>query len=105
MRKRIRKPLTDRARQLTVIALTKLKAQGEDPVACLDQSVQRSYQGVFPEDRRYSGNENGSGHRAQEEPRQLTTEEKRKQEEAKERRLARYREEADKQMGLTTGSV
>jgi len=47
MRKKIRKPLTDRAKRLTISTLTKLKRQGHDPIACLDQSTQRAWQGVF----------------------------------------------------------
>lgn len=48
MRERIGKPLTDRARFLTVQQLEKLRSEGEDPRACLDQSTQRSWSGVFP---------------------------------------------------------
>ena len=45
MRKKIRKPLTDRARNLI---LAELKTLGGDPVAVLNQSVQNSWSGVFP---------------------------------------------------------
>jgi hypothetical protein len=47
MRKAIRKPLTDGAAIRTVRDLEKLRAEGQDPVACLDQSIQRGWQGVF----------------------------------------------------------
>lgn len=47
MRKKIRRPLTDRARRLTISKLTDLKNGGENAVACLDQSTQRGWQGVF----------------------------------------------------------
>jgi hypothetical protein len=58
MRKRIKKPLTDRARRLTVFTLVKLKQQDQDVAACLNQSTQRSWQGVFP----VSQNGNGQSH-------------------------------------------
>ena len=45
MRKKIRKPLTDRARKLILAELKKL---GDDPVALLNQSVQNSWSGIFP---------------------------------------------------------
>jgi hypothetical protein len=45
MRKKIRKPLTDRARNLI---LAELKTLGGDPAALLNQSVQNSWAGVFP---------------------------------------------------------
>ena len=48
-RKRIRKPLTDRARELTLAELEKL-APGDEKkkIAILNQSIQRGWQGVFP---------------------------------------------------------
>jgi hypothetical protein len=51
IRKKLRKPLTDRARELTVKGLEELRSRGEDAVACLNQSVQRGYSGVFPVNR------------------------------------------------------
>ena len=47
-RKAMKKPLTDRARQLTLIELEKL-APGDDAmkIAILNQSIQRGWQGVF----------------------------------------------------------
>ena len=49
MRKKMRKPLTDRALALTLSELEKL-APGDDEkkVAILNQSIQRGWQGVFP---------------------------------------------------------
>jgi len=54
MRKKIRKPMTDRAISLAVNTLTKLREEGYEPGAVLDQSVMNSWQGLFPiqEDRR-----------------------------------------------------
>ena len=49
MRKKMRKPLTDRALALTLTELEKL-APGDDEkkIAILNQSIQRGWQGVFP---------------------------------------------------------
>lgn len=49
MRKKMRKPLTDRALALTLSELEKL-APGDDEkkIAILNQSIQRCWQGVFP---------------------------------------------------------
>lgn len=49
MRKKIRKPLTERALALTLSELEKL-APGDDEkkIAILNQSIQRGWQGVFP---------------------------------------------------------
>lgn len=49
MRKKMRKPLTDRALALTLAELEKL-APGDDEkkIAILNQSIQRGWQGVFP---------------------------------------------------------
>ena len=48
MRKRLRKPLTDRATRLTIGKLEKFRAEGQDVAEILDQSVQRGWTGVFP---------------------------------------------------------
>jgi hypothetical protein len=59
MRKRNRKPLTGAAIRLTISALDKLRAQGHNPDAVLNQSIQNSWQGVFPlreEFKRLQGN-------------------------------------------------
>jgi uncharacterized protein YdaU (DUF1376 family) len=48
MRKRIRKPMTDRARELAVGDLEKLMKDGEDVEQVLNQSILKSYTGLFP---------------------------------------------------------
>lgn len=47
MRARIRKPFTDRARELAVAKLAHLKAQGHDPLRVLEQSVLNAWAGLF----------------------------------------------------------
>jgi len=47
-RKAIKKPITPRASELAVTALQKLKSEGHDPRAVLEQSVLNSWQGLFP---------------------------------------------------------
>lgn len=47
MRAKIKKPLTDRAKELTIAELKKLSEKPAEWVAILDQSVQRGWQGVF----------------------------------------------------------
>lgn len=47
MRKRTRKPMTARAMTLAVATLERLKAEGQDPAAVLDQSTLKSWQGLF----------------------------------------------------------
>jgi len=47
MRKKIRKPLTDRAIALAISTLDKLRAEGYEPGAVLDQSVLNGWQGLF----------------------------------------------------------
>lgn len=47
MRKAIKKSLTDRAMQLAIGKLGKLRQQGQDPNACLDQSVMNGWQDVY----------------------------------------------------------
>lgn len=48
MRERIRKPLTCEALLITLRELDKLASTDADRIAILEQSVQRSWQGVFP---------------------------------------------------------
>lgn len=48
MRARIRKPPTERAKVLIVKALERLRAEGHDPAAVLEQSIRNSWQDVFP---------------------------------------------------------
>jgi hypothetical protein len=47
MRDKNKKPLTDRAKELTIADLKKLSENPKEWVAILDQSVQRGWQGVF----------------------------------------------------------
>jgi uncharacterized protein YdaU (DUF1376 family) len=47
MRRRLRKPMTDRAAALIVTELYKLKSRGFDPSLVLDQSVRNSWQDVY----------------------------------------------------------
>lgn len=47
MRKKIRKPMTDRAITLAITTLDKLRQQGQDIAAVLDQSTLNSWQGLF----------------------------------------------------------
>ena len=48
MRRKIRAPLTDRARTITLNRLAALMADGYDPGAVLDQSTERCWTSVFP---------------------------------------------------------
>jgi hypothetical protein len=48
MRKKIRAPLTYYAETLIARELVKLKASGQDPQACLDQSIMNGWRDVFP---------------------------------------------------------
>lgn len=47
MRNRIKKPMTDHAKELAVKELRKLAAQGHDPPDVLNQSTLNSWQGLF----------------------------------------------------------
>lgn len=47
MRARLKKPLTERAKQLVIGDLEKLKEAGDNPNDVLNQSVKNSWQGVF----------------------------------------------------------
>lgn len=48
MRNRIKKPMTDRARNLIVKQLLRLHGEGHDPNDVLDQSTRKSWQDVYP---------------------------------------------------------
>jgi len=48
MRAKMRKPMTDRAKELAIKSLDALRLAGEDPVAVLEQSVMKSWLGLFP---------------------------------------------------------
>ena len=58
MRKRKRAIPTEKAKQLLVKELEKLRAAGNDPSEVLNQSIMRNYTGVFPIQR---GNARGNG--------------------------------------------
>jgi hypothetical protein len=47
-RKKLRAPLTDEAKTLAIAELGKLRDQGHDPRAVLEQSVFRGWRGLFP---------------------------------------------------------
>jgi hypothetical protein len=47
-RKKIRKPMTDRAVELIIEKLNKLAADDETKIAILNQSIENSWQGIFP---------------------------------------------------------
>jgi hypothetical protein len=47
-RKKIRKPLTEHAIELTLKELAELCRQGNDPVEVLEQSIRNGWQGIFP---------------------------------------------------------
>lgn len=48
MRKTIRAPITGYAQTLLMRELCKLKASGENPQDCLDQSTRNSWRDVYP---------------------------------------------------------
>lgn len=55
MRQRVKAPITDHGKYLAMLELKKLRASGQDPGAVLDQSVLKSWKGLFP----VSGGSNG----------------------------------------------
>lgn len=59
MRVRLRAPLTDRAILLAIRELEKLRAQGHEPAAVLDQSTMNGWKGLFPITVKNQGNANG----------------------------------------------
>lgn len=72
MRKKLRKPLTDRAKKLTLGKLEKLAPGNEEmQIAILDQSIENSWQGVYP-----LKTEDWKGKRGDEKPRQYREAEK-----------------------------
>lgn len=48
MRRKIKKPLTEHAKELAIKDLARLRDEGESPEAVLNQSTFRCYQGLFP---------------------------------------------------------
>lgn len=72
MRKKLRKPLTDRAKKLTLGKLEKLAPGNEEmQIAILDQSIESGWQGVYP-----LKTENWNGKRNNDKPRQYREAEK-----------------------------
>ncbi len=61
MRKKIKKPLTERAMKMAVTALTHLRAEGHDPNLCLQQSEFNDHQGLFPPKPEFLVRMGGSG--------------------------------------------
>ncbi len=47
IRQKIRKPMTRRAEELIILELAVLKEKGNDPQKVLEESIMKSYQGVF----------------------------------------------------------
>jgi hypothetical protein len=52
MRKQIKKPLTERAKKLSLQLLDQFRQQGHDPNEILDQSTMRCWSGLFPVDKK-----------------------------------------------------
>ncbi len=48
MRKSIKKPMTDRARQMLCRKLSELKEEGEDEIACLEEAILHNWMTVYP---------------------------------------------------------
>lgn len=64
-RKQMKRPLTERGFELLLKKLGELRAQGQDPVRVIEQSIMCGYQGIFP----VKGNQDGK-HESFEERRQ-----------------------------------
>jgi len=69
MRRRIRKPMTDRAKELACEKLHELEQQGHRAEDVLNQSIMNSWQGLFP----VRGNQPGGGRQAGVEQRNADT--------------------------------
>ena len=48
MRRKLKAPLTAYAEKLIIRELVRLKSAGQDPQACLDQSIMNGWRDVFP---------------------------------------------------------
>ena len=48
MRTRIKKPLTDYAKHLRLLGLDRLRAEGQNPAAVLEQSIAAGWQDLYP---------------------------------------------------------
>ena len=65
MRKEIKKPMSGRAVKMAVKKLEELKAEGHDPQKVLEQSIFRSWAGLFPIEQVTNGaRNNGNGQAA-----------------------------------------
>lgn len=64
MRKKMRKPMTNRAIQLAIGTLDKLRVTGQDVTAVLDQSTMNSWLGLFAVVERRSDTRSTQGNRA-----------------------------------------
>lgn len=53
-RKDLKAPMTQRAAELLIVQLAKLRADGHDPLACLDTSIMSGWKGVFAPSRAVS---------------------------------------------------
>lgn len=60
MRKTIRKPATERAKQLIVMKLDRLRRDGNDPVEVLQQSIMSCHQSVWPMAIPFNNHKNGA---------------------------------------------
>lgn len=60
MRKKIKKPMTDRARELVMAKLDRFRAQGHDPTEILNHSVLNNYQDIYEPKEKIHGNPNNS---------------------------------------------
>ncbi|WP_159108091.1 helix-turn-helix domain-containing protein [Novosphingobium sp. MBES04] len=64
MRDRIRKPMTDRAKELMIAKLDRWRADGHDPGAILDDATEHSWTGLYPpKEDRNAANRNNYGSR------------------------------------------
>jgi hypothetical protein len=68
MRKKVKAPMTDRARNGIIAELEKLQGQGMSPVACLEQSIRNSHRDVWP-----LKQQNGNGLFNQPQPRRIVS--------------------------------
>ena len=55
MRKKIKAPMTDKAIELAISKLEKMKGDGQSPNAVLEQSIMNSWKGLFPVEEKSTG--------------------------------------------------
>ena len=76
MRKKIRKPATEHAKELVIAKLIRLQADGNDPIAVLEQSIMQCNQGVWPVAIPYANrNTNGAAQPSKPQPQRTPEEE------------------------------